>query len=453
MNRKYLKYIVFSIAVIFGSCKKFLSEKPLSSLATLESLDDYKAIIQNEIRMNDLYPFCYDYSSDYFYLTEEDFNALDETGRNGYAWEAQPAHQNNWNQNFTRIYDANVVLDGVDNALLGNWSEADRREVKGTAYFFKAFTLLHLAAIYAPAYEPGKSHEKPGIPLRYSSDINEDIKRATLEETFRHIEDLLLKSCELLPFSTKDKTLPTKEAAWAALARHYLNMQDYERAKTFADSCLGFNDVIIDFNNLNQMATANQFSELNNEVIFHATKGDFSSMITTDKARVDTSLYDLYPEDDLRKYLFYTTKENGNIAFHGDYSGSQSIAIFSGLARDEVCLISAESSIRTGDVQKGIATLNKLLAYRISKSTFTPLTTSNQDDALKMVLLERRKELAFRAGLRWMDLKRLNLEKSTSTTLKRKIGNREVELEPNGDRYVFKIPDRVIAISGISQNP
>lgn len=453
MNRKHLKYMVFSIVIIFGSCKEFLSEKPLSSLATLESLDDYKAIIQNEIRMNNSYPFCYDYSSDYFYLTEQDFNALDETGRNGYAWEAQPAHQNNWTQNYGRIYDANVVLDGIDNVRLGNCSEKDRAEVKGTAYFFKAFTLLHLAAIYAPAYEAGKSHEKLGIPLRYSSDINEDIKRATLEETFRHIEDLLLKSCELLPLSTKEKTLPTKEAAWAALARHYLNMQDYERAKIFADSCLKFNDVTIDFNSLDHTATANQFSELNHEVIFHATKGDFSSMITTDKARVDSSLYDLYAEDDLRKFLFYTTMENGNIAFHGDYSGSQSIAIFSGIARDEVYLISAESLIRTGNVQKGIATLNQLLANRISKSTFTPLTASNQDEALKMVLLERRKELAYRAGLRWMDLKRLNLEESTSTKLKRKIGNREIELKPNGDRYVFKLPDKVIALSGMAQNP
>lgn len=452
MDRKYLKYTVFLVAVIFGSCKGFLDEKPLSSLATLESLDDYKAIIQNEIRMNNSYPFCYDYSSDYFYLTEQDFNALDETGRNGYAWEAQPAHQNNWTQNYGRIYDANVVLDGIDNARLGNWSEKDRSEVKGTAYFFKAFTLLHLAAIYAPAYEPGKSHEKLGIPLRYSSDINEDIKRATLEETFRHIEELLLKSCDLLRLSTKEKTLPTKEAAWAALARHYLNMQDYERAQKFADSCLKFNDVIINFNSLDPTAITNQFSELNHEVIFHATKGDFSSMITTDKARVDSSLYDLYAEDDLRKFLFYTTMENDNIAFHGDYSGSQSIAVFSGIARDEVYLISAESLIRTGNVQKGIATLNQLLANRISKTTFTPLTAKSQDDALKLVLLERRKELAYRAGLRWMDLKRLNLEESTSTTLKRKIGNREIELKPNGDRYLFKIPDKVIALSGMVQN-
>lgn len=437
--------------MILGGCDSFLDEKPRSSLAILETLDDFKAVIQNEVRMNSVYPFCFDYASDYFYLEEGDFNAIDETGRFAYIWEGYPAHVNNWNQGYVVVYDANVVLDGVDEAVLGSWSEKDRKEVKGSAFFFKAYSLHYLVSIFASAYEPGKSEDKLGIPLRLTSDINEKIERATLEDTYRHIEELLLKATELLPLTTKELTLPSKEAAWAVLARHYLNMQDYEKAEAYADSCLLFNDVLLDYNLLDTSATNSQFPELNKEVIFHANKGDFSGMLLTSRAKVDTSLLDLYAQNDLRKKLYFKNNEDGSSGFYGDYTGKLGTVTFSGIARDEIYLIAAESSIRIGNIEKGGTILNELLKNRMEN--YHPLHLSNSFDALELVLNERQKSLAFRSGLRWMDLKRLNLDESTKTTLYRKIGDDTYVLEPNSPRYVFKIPENVIAISGIEQNP
>ncbi|WP_437918759.1 RagB/SusD family nutrient uptake outer membrane protein [Sphingobacterium sp. LRF_L2] len=452
MNIKY-NSILLGLTFLLPGCKDFLDEKPLSSLAILETLDDYKAIVQNESRMNSNYPFCYDYASDYFYLSEQDYNAVDETGRNAYTWQNQPAHQNNWSQNYTRIYDANVVLDGIDKADLLSWTESDRAAVKGTAYFFKAFSLLPLALIYAPAYEREHNSGKLGIPLRYSSDINERITRASLEETYLHIEEILLKASALLPSTTKEKTLPTREAAFAALARLYLLTQDYAAAARYADSCLKISEVLIDYNTLNATATTTQFPELNSEVIFHATKGDYSAMLLMSRAQVDSSLYDLYAANDMRKSLFFRKNAAGVMGFYGDYAGNIILTSFSGIARDEVYLILAEAQIRVGDVQDGISTLNRLLAKRIRSSEFVALSTMDQQLALDLVLLERRKELCFRSGLRWMDLKRLNLDESRTTVIRRKLGNTVYELEPNDDRYVFKIPDQVIALSGITQNP
>ena len=76
----------------------------------------------------------------------------------------------------------------------------------------------------------------------------------------------------------------------------------------------------------------------------------------------------------------------------------------------------------------------------------------NQEEALALVLTERRKELLFR-GLRWTDLKRYNLESSSAETLVRKIDQQEYKLDPNDLRYVFLIPSYVMTAAKFEQNP
>jgi len=77
---------------------------------------------------------------------------------------------------------------------------------------------------------------------------------------------------------------------------------------------------------------------------------------------------------------------------------------------------------------------------------------SNHAAALEVILRERRKELIFR-GLRWYDLKRLNLSAATSTTLSRTVAGQTYSLLPNSNAYVFPIPLDVIERGGLEQNP
>ena len=194
-------------------------------------------------------------------------------------------------------------------------------------------------------------------------------------------------------------------------------------------------------------------NDIPSEVTFHAIKGNFSSLFSTNRSRVDTTLYKLYADNDLRKNIFYKTNIAGINGFYADYAGNNSVAVFSGIARDEIYLILAESLIRNKRVDDGISVLNKLLKNRIKNNTFKPISETNESKASDVILEERGKELAFRAGLRWIDLKRLNLHSKRAIKLKRKIGNSIIELEPNSARYTFKIPDQVIVLSGIAQNP
>lgn len=96
--------------------------------------------------------------------------------------------------------------------------------------------------------------------------------------------------------------------------------------------------------------------------------------------------------------------------------------------------------------------LNALLAKRWKTGFFIPFSAGTADEALAIILQERRKELIFR-GLRWSDLKRLNKEPRFAVTLKKTIGEKEYILPPNDNRYLFPIPSSVIEMTGIQQNP
>jgi len=92
------------------------------------------------------------------------------------------------------------------------------------------------------------------------------------------------------------------------------------------------------------------------------------------------------------------------------------------------------------------------LAKRWLTGYFIPLSVATPNEALEIILQERRKELVFR-GLRWFDLKRLNKDPRFAVTLKRVIEDKEYILPPNDNKYLFPIPSAVIEMTGIKQNP
>jgi hypothetical protein len=119
-------------------------------------------------------------------------------------------------------------------------------------------------------------------------------------------------------------------------------------------------------------------------------------------------------------------------------------------------LTRAECYARTGDKDKAMDDLNKLLENRWYTGTYTYQTAATSDEALTKVLEERRKELLMR-GLRWSDLRRLNKDNTRKKDLVRSLTINGVTttytLPPNDLRYVLLIPKNVIDNSSITQNP
>jgi hypothetical protein len=94
--------------------------------------------------------------------------------------------------------------------------------------------------------------------------------------------------------------------------------------------------------------------------------------------------------------------------------------------------------------------LNALLRNRWKRGTFIDRIASTREAAIKLILEERRKELVFR-GVRWTDLKRLNIE-GANITLTRKLNGITHKLAPNDPKYILPIPPDVLALGGIEPN-
>jgi hypothetical protein len=290
-----------------------------------------------------------------------------------------------------------------------------------------------------------------GIPLKLSADIDEPVFRASVAATYDRILNDLHAAAQLLPLTSAYKTRPNRIAAWGLLARVYLGMEEYPLAERYADSVLKYHNTLIDYNTISTTA-ANPFTIFNAEVIFHS-RGGAASSLTQARAKIDSNLYQSYATNDLRKAAYYKSNGNGSYSFKGSYEGSSTgNSWFNGLATDEIMLIRAECRARAGNTNGALSDLNTLMQKRWKSGMFVPITAANADDALGKILVERRKELVMRY-LRWSDLRRLNKDPRYAVTLKRNLNGTIVELKPNDPRYVLLIPEPVIRISGIPQNP
>ncbi|MCY4780022.1 RagB/SusD family nutrient uptake outer membrane protein [Sphingobacterium sp. UT-1RO-CII-1] len=447
--RNYV-FLILSFFSLFIACESFLNEKPDRSLALPDGVKELEAILDYNLGMNQNTPAAGDIASTYFYLTEADFSARTQTTREIYCWDSEVNNIQDWQNSYNRIFYANVVLDEIDAADLGSKTEADRQRVKGAALFFRGWDFYQIAQIYAEPYEK-ESSQKLGIPLRLEADINVVTVRSTLQETYDQVLKDLTAAAIMLPDKSSIATRPSKAAAYAALAIVHLDMRHFEKAEKYADSCLALHDELIDYNNIDA-ALNNPFPIFNKEVIYHSTMFGTSLVFTQNRARVNPDLFNTYADNDLRKNIFFKQNANDAINFKGDYSGGVTGSPFSGLAVDEVYLIKAECAARVNKVDVALTFLNRLLEKRYDKDSFEPYHAIKTEEIIDKVIAERKKELAFRAGISWRDLRRLNKEPRYQQTLVRKVGAESYMLKPNDKRYTFLIPISVVEISGVKQN-
>jgi hypothetical protein len=439
-----------TIALMLNGCQKYLDAKPDKALAAPSSLQDLQALLDNN-NLNTTYPDSGDIASDDYFVNFSDWLGFSVNARNTYVWDPAADNSFDWESGYHNILSVNVILDNVEHVVASN--SIDANNIKGSALFFRGYNYYQLTNVYTVPYDPATLNGALGIPLELKADITAKTTRPTLEATYQQIIKDLKGAAALLPLAQSVKTRPSKPAAYAALARVYLAMQDYSNANLYADSCLGIYDHLINYNVLDT-ASLNPFTLFNDEVIFHAASIGRDDVVDPYYARVDSILYASYGSNDLRKYLFYGYAENGHYIFKGDYVGASYGSLFNGIATDEVQLTRGETFIRLGNVAAGIKDLNDLLTKRYASGTFAPYSTELvAADALALILKERRKELAFRGELRWADLRRLNQDGRFAGQLKRVLNGKEYTLPANDKRYAFIIPASVVQQSGVPQNP
>ncbi len=332
-----------------------------------------------------------------------------------------------WNGDYNRIYKANLMISSASE-VTGTQEEVN--EALSCAYFMRAYSYFELVTFYCQPWGEANKNEL-GVPLRMGLTFDEKIGRGTLEQTYAQIFSDL-QACEEHVIHDKVPSIPwrvSKCAINALYARIYLARGEFQNALTYASKALENAPDLFDFNNFTWQTPAKKYDatdfwpamelkqcETNtwneNKILYNYTEWiypDFAN-IRTQMSYPSPELIDLYDKtNDLRFRYYYTehgTRRMTNIKYdwyryNPWYDGRY---LTSGLSTAEMLLIKAESQVRLGQWQDGLATLTPLREARYEQGTATALTANNQAEALQQVLAERRRELPF--YFRFGDIKR-----------------------------------------------
>ena len=435
-----------------GCRKEWLEAKWDKSLVVPEKIADFQALLDNSVQVFNNNQSCGlgEISAGDFYISDNSYQSLfNVQEKSAYIWEETERFYKgelniDWGNAYKRILHANVILEGINRIHPSADQQESWNNVKGSALFFRAFDFFSLSQEFCESYADATAATSLGVPLRLQYDVNINVRRSTLRQTYDQITGDLKVAAKMLGARPLHKTRPSKQAAFALLARTYLTMQYYEEAALYADSALQIQSALLQYADL-KSSSGFPFARFNEEVIFQST---FSyGIFSASRLIVDPALYASYDTEDCRRTLFFTPNASG-VSFRGSYNGDKNM--FGGLATDELYLIRAEGMARSGDLNSALNDLNRLLKSRW-KGVYKEIPFSDQLTVLTYILRERRKQLLLR-GVRWSDLRRLNKDRRYAVTLARVLNGKAYLLAPDDKRYVFPIDEDELSKSGIQQN-
>lgn len=446
MNIKTL--LILLVGTVLTGCSDFLDEKSDKKLAVPTTIQDLEALLGYTSDMNLSYcAIIGEVASDNLFLSDDTWLALNrDEDRAMYVWQFLPTLETYWAGSYNRVLNTNVVLENVDD--IEEVTELKRNHVKGMALFYRALSFFDLLQIFSRSFDPETAANVPGIVLRLSGDIDEELYRNDQQACMFQIEKDLLAAEKLLEgWMPNYPTQPSIASVYALLSKYYLMIKDYDKSLHFASRCLEIKSDLLNYNTIPEGKYP--FERYNTEVLFYAQSSG-QTMVQESRARVAPELYEMYMASDKRKELFFTINADGYQMFTGDYGKGSSSQKFCGLTTAEVWLTSAECNIRLNKIEEAVEDMHHFIQHRYI-ATDHRLETMEKEEFLHFVLDERRKELIFR-GVRWFDLKRLTSEESRVDRLVRKIEGNEITISIEQlKEFRFALPQSVIDATGIEQ--
>ncbi|NSL85708.1 RagB/SusD family nutrient uptake outer membrane protein [Chitinophaga sp. Mgbs1] len=437
MRSFHIVFILLLAAAGISGCNKFLDVKPKGILIP-EKLSDYQLML-NSRQLTLTFPPVLLYCTDNYYEEFDDISTV--PAANAYYW--RPGIDQNekdnpvaWGDLYNSIYHTNVIINNVMSATDG--SPEARAATLAEALVVRADCYFMLLTLFAKAYNPATAASDPGLPLVHSTDVTSKTPpRASLKTTLDTIVTNVTDAIASLPLTNLNKYRPTKNAAYSLLARVYLYMQDYDNCGKYTDLLLAAPHAMLNYNDYED-AYSFPPTDFSPEVIWQRGSLDYE---IPGGMGIQHALSDLYESGDLRKeFLTYTLASTPDDYHYFAESGYPNF----GTTYQEMYLNKAEVLARKNQPDAAMNMLNQLRKHRFTPAAYKPVTASGQEDALKKVLEERRRELAFR-GPRWMDMKRLDREGRMPLVERRvnSTGVLKATLEPGSRKYVFQIPARV----------
>ena len=452
MKNKILILFSLMFSALMG-CEGYFDEKPDISLVVPQTLGDFQAILDAEPRGLNSSPSVGLLSSDDLVLGQAILDRLNYAQVSSYFWRDEfylPGEDDsNWFTAYRKVFHANLVLDGLKD--YNPQSDAEVKEMgilAASAKFYRAVGHFEALSYFADVFK-AEVQDQLGVPIRLTSDLNQKIRRSTQQQCYDQIIQDLQEALQELPAKPSVLTRPSKWAAHSMLSRILLYKQDYEGALIHAEESLKIGDTLMDYTELD--STLSYSFEIFNPEVIHYGELLSSRYATSTATFVTPEIVKLYQEGDLRPFFFFKDSEVDSLKnFRGNYTGAY--YIFGGLAVDEVVLNKAEAAARMGDSERAINALDLLIRNRVSTEYLPNWTGIGDNELLSAIKAERRKELVFR-GIRWLDLKRYNLQSNEAITLSREYNAGGSQLLPLDQKYVIPIPPIEMELNPLQQNP
>lgn len=454
-----LQGVIVSL-LLFAGCEKWLNIAPKGMLVP-ETVDEFDLMLNaNDLCKSSLYEALFLTDDTYLLVTTDD-NGLDvptnlgtSTGRM-YVYDAdryytETDYNSYYDAAYKRIYTYNVI---VENVLKASGDAQKARSVRAEALCGRAMEYLLLINLFAPHYDASTASSSYGVPLILSPDLEkEGVTKASVAEVYAQVEKDLHEALADLPSSPTHGTPLrfSKAASLAFLAKVAFLKGEWTSALTWCqrvkDEMKGLplhdwtKNQLVD-----PMSMLSDYPDVVNSeenILLRYPDAAFGLSWCTYCPPSLLKLFD--QENDMRYVLQFTDNVYGEPLSSPDLRYYSSYIKFStGISTPEIYLMAAECKVRMGDVAGGIDLLNQLRARRIKD--VTPLAAGTAEEALRLVLEERRRELFNHSVERLIDIKRLAKDPATRVTVRHELPSGEtIEVDGNDSRMILPIPPQVL---------
>ena len=471
MKINNFKYIILAL-VTWGlqGCDHFLDIKP-KGYTIPEYFDDYEKLMSSDdfnfsgevytnFMTDDIHLADKTVSRELSYDNKSDDEKKLYTFAHGQIFQAGTTDRF-WNGCYSRIFTLNAIINNIEQVPDGK--ESDRKRLKAEALVARAFEYLNLVNGYAKHYNSATAAEDYGVPLVLSEDINKSYKRNSVAEVYQRIEEDLKEAIPNLRTITPNLFRASKLAGHALLARTYLYMGKYKEAGIQADSVLKGNNTLVDMKiyklqngtwdriynpNVETSDKAYRYPQTvdSPESIFvRMSRYAYNYALCASESLLETFEKELPAQAvDQRRHLMYATDSINRGRnweyFRGVTAYAPYLQTNLGMSTPEIYLISAECEARVGSLGKAMERLNALRDMRIIDNT--PLNITDKDEALRVILDERRRELTFAGLYRSVDLKRI--EDKFKSPITHSADGESWTLPINDNRLILPVPNTIL---------
>ncbi len=445
----YTVLLLLGMTTVLSSCDDYLNIEPKGKRIP-KSLTDYEAFLRYEYGthrmpvtqanylLNDQY-LTNSYAS-YYPMYKANYNWEEETDRA--YWNS--SDEGTYYASYGTINTCNLILEDVPGTTEG--TDKEKAEVMAYAKVLRAMNYFNLANYYANTYEASSAATKLSVPLITSSLQDAAYHQATIQEIYDFIVQDLTEAVDDLPDMGTTLLHPGKGAAYAMLARTYLQMMNYDKAQEYAEKALAINSLLVDWvsfyqENKSKIDQEDVYPSLPTPLGFDSkdcynfnyAESSYASTIN----RVPVARAEGFEEGDAYFLSNWKLRTMGSETY---YQGLTNGSInYQGMRTVEQYLIKAECLARKGQLAEAMNVLNQVRQTYILPEKYQPIVASTEAEAIRYIRQAKGNQLIF-SIVPFADARRYNAEGTYARTLSKMVDGKQVNLTPTSHLWTFPFP-------------